>query len=130
MWEKIEVSVKCLSYLSGASIVAAAASSNTLFSAVSAVIFSLGQMVEFAVRASARQAYALGRMKVYEELWARRHTMSDNELEQAFDSIAGESSTPEFVRKLAYNDVLNENGCDPSYAYKLNWLDRSMTAFV
>jgi hypothetical protein len=118
-WGWIDRVLKFATILSGSAAVAAVLGQHPAFSVVLGVVFAALQAIEYTLSPGSNAVMARAEQKRYVSLYAKAPSLSDKQLESAWNDASREDDfdIPEFIRRLAYNDVLLENGCDPSYAY-------------
>ena len=125
-WSRIDTSIKVFALLSGSGAIYALASKHEGFTLACGVFFALTQAIEFAIRPADKAALALGERGVYAKLLANQSALSDEALEDAYQRAVcdDEVIVMDGLRCIAYNDVLNERGADPTYAYRLSFHQR------
>jgi hypothetical protein len=124
MWAKLDVLMRSLCLLSGTSAVATLFAQHSTASLFCTIFFAALQILEYTIAPGIQSAHAAHWKKRYAHLSGKAHGMDDDALAAAFSELGAEDDTtvPEFLRRIAYNDVLMEQGCDPSHAYPESWL--------
>ena len=127
-WARIDTLIKGLSLLSGSAAIFALGNESKTMTLALGLFFALTQAVEFSLRPSDRSAQALGERTAYARLLARQASFADDALDAAYQQIASDDNliAMEGLRRIAYNDVVEERGNDSSNAYVLSFWQRMM----
>jgi hypothetical protein len=101
---------------------------NTL-GGIAGTAFALIMAVEYALNPPRRQQAALEARSAYADILAKHRSMEDGALEDAYQAAVSldEITVPDVLRKLAYNDVTDEQGCDPLERFELSRFDRAIS---
>lgn len=125
-WQKADAILKICALLAGSGAIYALASESKPITLVFGIFFAFTQALEFAVRPADRSALALGERSAYAKLLARQAGLSDTDLDAAYQQIVSDDEiiAMESLRKIAYNDVLEERGDSAVHAYPLSFWQR------
>jgi len=112
--------------LSGSAAFAALATGNQGVTMTLGILFAICQALEFGIRPAEISAKSMAMRLVYARLFASAKAMDDESLDSAYLKLVAEDDivVSEWMRHIAYNDVLAEQGKDPEHAYKLNFWQR------
>lgn len=129
MWHRLDVVLRVLALFSGTSAFAALMGQNTTLGGVAGALFALIMCTEYVLNPPRREQEALKARALYADVLSRQKALDDDALEQAYqDVVKGDTLTvPEPLRRLAYNDVTEERGCDLAEGYRLSRLDRAVS---
>lgn len=132
LWDRIGTAIKFFSILSGSSALAALMSQQHGLSIAGGVVFAIMQAIEYSACPLSRAAEARAAIKAYSSVLANESSMDDAGLDRAYGAAthADEVVAIEALRRIAYNDVVEEKGCDPSCRYELSRIDRLMAALA
>ena len=120
LWSKIACFFKFMAFMSASAAVYVAIGENQGVTAIIfGVIFIAFQGLEFAIQPTDKKFNALIQKKEFSRLYSERNNLDETMLQRRYDELCGEDEASHFesVEQLAYNDVLNEQGCDKTYAY-------------
>lgn len=131
IWRMTDGFIRVAALLSGSAAFAALTAGNQVAVIVLGVVFAIFQALEFAIRPAEQAARSMAMRKPYARLLAAAGEMDDEKLESSYLALVAEDDVvvPHWLREVAYNDVLFERGCDPSYAYALSSWQR-FVAFI
>lgn len=90
------------------------------------ILFAICQALEFGIRPAEISAKSMAMRLVYARLFASARSMDEEALDAAYLKLVAEDDivVSEWMRHIAYNDVLAEQGKDPGHAYELNFWQR------
>jgi hypothetical protein len=128
-WRHVDAALRIGAVLSGSGAFAALLTQQAAgVSAVALVVFALLQAVEFSLQPGLKAAEAWVARAPYLAALARQACTGDAELEAAYqDAILGDVVQAfESLRRVAYNDVVEEKGCAATEAYALGRWQRLM----
>lgn len=129
MWHRLDVLFRVLAIFSGSAAFAALMGEHRVLGTATGALFALIVAIEYVLNPPRREQEALKARTPYAEVLARQRTLDDDALEQAYQNAVKEDpiSVPEPLRRIAYNDVLDERGCDPSERFTLSRIDQAFT---
>jgi hypothetical protein len=122
-YRRLDTLIRFLALLSGSAALAALFGDFRAATLALALFFALVQALEFSLAPARIAAEAWAARKPYTAALSRQRKLSDEQLEQAWRDALAEDAIiiPEVFRRAAYNDVLEEKGCSPEYAYPRTW---------
>lgn len=131
-WAKIDVLLKVCALLSASSAIYAIGATDQRIAIVFGAFFALTQAIEFALRPADKSAAALAAAAPYANLFAAQSGRADDALEADYLAIAAQDDflSLESIRRLAYNDVVEERCEDTSEAYVLTRWQRLIAFFA
>ncbi len=132
MWRRIDGLIRFAGLLSGMSAFAALTAASQSATMLAGIVFAILQAIEFAIRPAEIAAQSMSAKKPYGDVLARQATLDDSSLEAAYQRCVADDDVivPETLRFLAYNDVVSENGGDPSALYTISLWQRLAVFFV
>lgn len=119
LWARVDAATKIASLLAGSGVVFALGAQSQAFALASGAVFALMQAVEFALRPDARAASARTSRAAYSTAQVDQREMDDVQLERAWARAmkADTVVVPESLRRLAFNDCVEEFARDPAGRY-------------
>lgn len=119
LWHRADVLLRLATVASGMSAVVALWSEWGSAAQWVTALFALLQAVEFVLGAPRREQEAQAARGAYARVLAREADMSDAELARAYAAVLADDTitVPESLRRLAYNDVVEEKGADLGARY-------------
>jgi len=126
MWGVVSAAFKFASILSGTVALAAITGDKTALAVWLGVVFAGIQALDHATDPAGRRASSLAARRDYARLLAAAHRHDDAALEAAYVAVVAEDeeSVIESLKKLAYNDVVREQGLDDGACFAEPWLAR------
>lgn len=121
-WGKVDVAIKICALLAGSGAIFSIASQNQAISLVFGVVFAITQAIEFSIRPAEKSAKAMSARAPYANLLFFESACDEAALERAYAEIAAADDVlvMEGLRKIAYNDVLEERSECAESAYRLS----------
>jgi len=131
MWHQIDILLRISALFSGTAAFGALVSGSPTWTLVAGLFFALLHAIEYVVVPGDRERKSLTMRGMYAKVLATQHGRSDVDLEASYQGIVAEDEigVPETLRRLAYNDVVEERGDDPEYLYTLKRWQR-LTALI
>jgi hypothetical protein len=125
MWHRLDATARVFAIFSGTAAFGALMAQSGSWALVFGGIFALLQALEYGLNPGRREQESRAARALYARVLARQHELTDEQLEIAYqEAQAGDSViVPDTLRRLAYNDVVDERGCDPAARYALSRLD-------
>jgi hypothetical protein len=119
MWERLDTLLRFVAILFGSAAFAALVGGHESATLALGVGFAITQALEFSLAPARHAALAGASRKSYSAILARQGVMTDGELTAAWEAATSldEIVVPEVLRRIAYNDVLKEKGCEMSHAF-------------
>jgi hypothetical protein len=122
-WRHVDGALRLVTIISGSAAFAAMLTQQAASVSVGVLLaFAVLQAVEFSVQPGLRAAEAWVARAPYLALLSAQHEMDDRELEAAYHDACQRDTVQAFesLRRVAYNDVVEEKGCDAAAAYHLS----------
>lgn len=119
-WHHIDATLRFATILSGSGAVASLVAQNTELSVFAMLAFAALQALDWVLQPGLKSAEAWASRRPYVVAMGM-HRATDEALYAAWqaaiesDPVAGIDA----IRRIAYNDVVEEKGCDASHAYTL-----------
>lgn len=128
-WAKVDAALKICALLAGSSAIYAIATQDRAVSIAFGFFFALTQALEFALRPADKAAEARAGRAGYAQLLAAEAVHSDQALQAAYEQLCAQDDIAcmESLRRIAYNDVVEERSQDASAAYALTRWQRFMS---
>lgn len=126
-WRVASLVFKFASVLSGAGALVAMTGTITRYAVALGVVFASLQALDLVLDPSSRHAMAMANRRDYAAILAKQAILDDASLEAAHQDIVqrDEIIMPSSFKKLAFNDVMDEMGLDPSQKYdETSWVLR------
>lgn len=122
LWRRIDGAVRLAALMAGSSAIAALGAQNQSAAIGLGLVFAALQAVEFALRPADAAARAMAMRRQYAQLLAREARLDGAALSEAYAELvaADDIVVSEALRRLAYNDVAQERGCDAAHLYGLD----------
>jgi hypothetical protein len=119
LWRRLDGLIRFSALLAGSGAFAALMAMHAGFAMAAGLVFAVLQAVEFTVRPAELSAKSLAARKGYADLLADQGRLSDDALAAAYERVSAndEVIVPEYLRRLAYNDVAEESGCGAEVMY-------------
>lgn len=119
LWARIDAATKIASLLAGSGVVFALGAQSQAFALGSGAVFALMQAIKFALRPDARAASARASRMAYNAAHVDQQDLNDAELTRAWARAvkSDEVVVPESLRRLAFNDCVEEFARDPAGRY-------------
>lgn len=120
IWSRIDATMRLVAIFSGTAALMALMGGRPWLTTGLGVFFAILQSAQYALDPAARRAEAVQQRKRYAKLFAQKHKYSDEDLETEYQAIVADDEVicTRRVRELAYNDVLEEMGCNPEERYR------------
>lgn len=130
-WIRVDALIRFCAILAGSSALVSMVGDARPLAIGLGMTFAILQAIEFSMHPAKWAADAMAARMPYQALLAKQFAMSDGDLEQAYEDASSQDTViiPESIRRVAYNDVTHEKGCDPAHEYPLNRWQR-MIQFV
>lgn len=122
-WRHIDGTLRALAILSGSGALAATLTQQPASVGMGALLaFAVLQAVEFSAQPGLKSAEAWVARTPYLTLLARQAALADDALEAGYREACLRDTVQAFesLRRVAYNDVVEEKGCDAGAAYRLS----------
>lgn len=132
-WRHLDGGLRMSAVLSGSASLASLLTHQPYAVSVAVLgVFAVLQAVEFAVQPGLKAAEAWVARAPYLALLAGQAGLNDARLEEEYQAALMGDGVQAFesLRRIAYNDVVEEKGCDPSVAYVLGRWQRIMAALA
>ncbi|WP_137923921.1 hypothetical protein [Cupriavidus sp. 2SB] len=125
-WKKVDGTIRLCSLLSGMAALSFLMKEGTTTATVFGLFFAFCQAIEYGLQPSEKAAKAGTQRRRFTDLLGRAPGLSDLELSAAFHSLPADEEVPaiESLRAVAYNDVLDERGDDPTHKMPLTFPNR------
>jgi hypothetical protein len=122
-YRRLDTLIRFGALLSGSAALAALFGEYRTATLALALLFAVSQALEFALSPARMAAEAWATRKPYAAVLSGQGKLSDEQLEQAYRDAQADDTLviPDAFRRAAYNDVLEEKGCSPDYAYPRTW---------
>lgn len=129
MWHRLDVLFRVMAIFFGSAAFAALMGERPGLGTTAGALFALVLAVEYALNPPRREQEALKARSLYADILARQRDLNDIELEDAYQAAVNKDPVivPEPLRRLAYNDVTDERGCDPRECFQLSGVDRAIS---
>lgn len=120
-WHNVDVSVRVFALFSGTSAFGALMSQSKFWTLTAGLFFAFLQAVEYTIGPAKREQEARASRALYLAVLARQLEMNDSQLEAAYLAACTEDPVivPDSLKRLAYNDILDERGADQNSRYAL-----------
>lgn len=127
VWRRADAALRVFALLSASAAIWALGAQDQRLAIILGLLFALVQALQHGVGPARIEQQALAAKFGYADLLARERVLSDEQLEDAYRQVAARDNVivPEYLRRLAYNDVAEERGCDTSDLYALGRFDRA-----
>lgn len=132
-WRHLDGGLRVFATLSGSAALASLLTHQPYAVSVAVlVVFAVLQALEFALQPGLKAAEAWVARTPYLALLAEQSGLDDARLEAEYQAaLLGDGVQAfESLRRIAYNDVVEEKGCDPAAAYVLDKWQRFMAALA
>ena len=132
-WRRLDGALRFLTIVSGSAAFAALLTQQSpAINAVALAAFAALQALEFSLQPGQRAAMAWVARLPYLEAMADQSAMDDDSLEAAYRAalLRDDIQAFESLRRIAYNDVVEEMGCSPEHAYTLGGWHQMMRAMA
>jgi hypothetical protein len=131
LWHRLDAALRVIAIFSGTAAFGALVAGSGGWALVAGLLFAFLQALEWGVGPARREQEARSARALYAEVVARQVELSDEDLERGYqDAVSSDPMiVPDGLRRLAYNDVVEERGCDPGARYELSRFDRAL-AFI
>ena len=121
LWRRIDAALKVCALLAGSGAIYAVSSQSARAAMCFAAFFALAQALEFALHPAELSARALMARRPYEQILASEAGETEAALESRYHaaSMGDDITVLESLRRVAYNDVVEERSDTPEAAYRL-----------
>lgn len=128
-WRKVAALLKVLSLLSGSVALASMLTDKPKVAVWLALLFAIAQSLEYALSPFEKALLSEVQRKRYAKVWATSAQSDASTLANAYTSLVSEDDISPFrsLRELAYDDVVSEQGLDPTSCYGGNCLMRLLS---
>lgn len=128
LWHRFDLALRILSLFSGTAAFGALMANNGEWMLVSGLFFAFVQTLETVLKPSKREHEARSVRDSYAAILSGQRGLSDDDLESEYQKAASHDPVivPDAMRRLAYNDVSEEYGCEQNYLITLSPFDRAL----
>jgi len=128
LWHRLDLLFRILAIFSGSAAFAALMGEYKVLGTATGALFAFIVAIEYALNPQRREQEALKARSPYADLYSRQQRLGDADLEEAYQIAVKEDPVivPESLKRLAYNDVTDERGCDPAARFELSGYQRAI----
>jgi hypothetical protein len=132
LWHRLDVALRVIAIFFGTAAFGALMAQSGLWAAIAGLLFAFLQALEYGVGPARREQEARSARALYAEILARQRDLSNDDLESEYQKAISRDPVivPDGLRHLAYNDIVDERGCDPRARYELSRLERALAVIA